>query len=276
MKSDALAKRAKLDNRIAEIDIIRGIAVVLMVFDHLMFDLWGLLPSVFSDYPSGDAFWVWAKTVSFNYWVWDVRVAVRNVVVFAFLALTGISCSFSKSNIKRGGMLMGVALFLTAATFVAGKIIGDMDIVISFGILHLIALSILFVATIELFTKNKWVFLALSAVMIAVGAVFLKEIPVSYGSGNFFELFFKQFIGLVLLGPDGYSFLFYGGQVVFGVFLGKLLYPERKPLVFKKRYINNPITFIGRHSLIVYVAHQAVLPVILSIALLIGGHTLAL
>ena len=272
----AVDARKKIDKRITEIDLLRGICVFLMVFDHFMFDVWGLLPELFIGYPKPNGFWAFLCGAAQDYWGWGVRVWVRNAVVFIFLALTGISCSFSKSNFKRGGLLAAVALLITAGTFAAGKITGDMNIMISFGILHLISLSILFVALIEKMTANKWVYLVLSAVMIGVGAVFLKEVPTSVYSGDFTELFFKQTIGLILLGPDSYSFLFYGGQVVLGVFLGKILYPEKKPLIFKKGYKNNFVTFVGRHSLIVYVAHQIVIPVVLGLILLISGYVLSI
>lgn len=274
--NDAGFSREKLNKRITEIDLLRGICVFLMVFDHFMFDLWGLMPELFLRFPEPNGFWAWAVKVANLYWIWGVRVAVRNVVVFCFLALTGISCSFSRNNLKRGVMLFGVALLVTAGTFAVGEITGDMDTLISFGILHLISLSILFVALIGVITQNKWVYLAISAIMITFGAFFLKEKPVSIYSGDFAELFFKQTLGLVLLGPDSYSFFFYGGQVVFGVFLGKVLYPERKPLLFVKGYKNNFVTFTGRHSLIVYVAHQIILPLLLSLILLMCGYKLAI
>lgn len=271
----AAEKRARLKNRITEIDLLRGICVFLMVFDHAVFDVWGLMPELFSGYPSG-GFWSWAYDVAVKYWVWNVREWVRFVVVFVFLALTGISCSFSHSNLKRGLMLMAVALGVTFATFVLGRITGDGETLISFGILHLISLTIVVVALIEKITRNKWVFLAVSAAMITFGAFFLKEEAAYYSDGGFFEQFFKQFIGLIIVGPDGYSFPFYGGQIFFGVFLGKVLYPERKPLLFKDGYKNNFVTFTGRHSLIVYVAHQIIIPAALALALLACGYKPAL
>lgn len=271
-----IAVKPSLEKRITEIDLLRGVAVFLMVFDHFMFDVWGLLPSIFGGFPVAGGFWAWAYSLSMQYWGWGVRVAVRYVVLFVFLALTGISCSFSKNNFKRGAILFGIALGVTAATFVGGKITGDSEMLISFGILHLISTSILLVSLIEKITQNKWVFLAISAVMITVGAFLLKERVAFYSEGEFLSLFFKQIVGLVTLGPDSYSILFYGGQIFFGVFLGKFLYPEKKPLLFKSGYRDNFVTFTGRHSLIVYIAHQIILPVLLSLILLICGYTLKL
>ena len=268
-------KRERLLSRITEIDIIRGICVILMVFDHFMYDVFALMPDFFSDYPSGA--WAEFSSLARNYFFhWNLRIYVRYVVIALFLALTGISCSFSKSNLKRGLMLMGVALGLTGATIVIGIVTEDMDNLITFGILHLISLSIITVSIVERITQNKWVYLSIGALMIIIGAIILDEKNFMwYGSESLFIIILKQFIGVGMFGLDSYSFLFYGGQIYIGVFLGKLLYKDRKSLIFKKGYLNNPLTFIGRHSLIFYIAHQIIIPVILSIILLCCGYTLS-
>ena len=41
----------KKGTRIYELDLFRGIAVLLMIFDHFMYDLGWLFPVLFSDYP---------------------------------------------------------------------------------------------------------------------------------------------------------------------------------------------------------------------------------
>ena len=273
-------KKEKLNKRITEIDALRGIAVLLMVFDHFMYDVAGVMPSMFPDAYVAGGFWAEFRSLAIKWWNWDVRVYVRLFVVFIFLALTGVSCSFSRSNLKRGVKLLIVALLLTGGTILVdylGGMGGGMIIV--FGILHLIALSLLLISVIELITKNKWVYLIIGVVMIVVGRIIaspigLFEYYVQWD--NFFPMFFDAFIGKSLLGPDSYSFLFFGGQVFVGVFLGKLLYPERKPLIFKKGYSNNPLTFAGRNTLIVYVAHQVLIPVILGLILLICGYKLVM
>lgn len=266
-------KKERFKNRITELDLFRGIAVLLMIFDHIMYDLWGLMPSIFSEYPSA------LKDFAVSYWVWDVRVYFRFFVIFIFLSLTGISCAFSKSNLKRGLKLMGVALLLTLGTFLMGLYTQDMDnTIILFGVLHMIAFSIILIAILEKFTQNKWVYLAIGIVLVIVGRIIGDPVspPLGTFSEGFFKTFFDAFIGKSLIGMDCFGFPFFGGQVFIGVFLGKQLYPERKPLLFKNGYKDNPITFVGRHALIVYVAHQFIVPVIIGLILLSCGYKLAL
>ena len=50
-------RKEKLKARVTEIDLIRGICVILMVIDHTFYDLFGVLPEIFSDYPPTEGFW---------------------------------------------------------------------------------------------------------------------------------------------------------------------------------------------------------------------------
>ncbi len=262
--------KSKLNGRALEIDVLRAIAVILMVFDHTMFDLWGLMPGLFFDYPDS------IVNFAYGYWTWGVRVAVRYAVVFIFLALTGICCSFSRSNIKRGLRLMCVALGLTLVTFILGKIIGDRDITIVFGILHCIALALITIGLLELIKTNKWIYLAVGVAMFVFGIIIKGNVRYySFGEIGTFELVLKTIIGSATCGGDSAAFFFNGGQIFIGVFLGKLLYRERKSL-FDAKYDNNFLTLTGRHSLFVYIASQAIIPVLLAVVFLCCGYGLAL
>ncbi len=272
-------RERKLNNRITEIDALRGIAIALVILDHLMYDVFFLMPNIFgfSSYNAG--FWADFASLARSYWRWDVRNYVRRFVLFIFLALTGVSCSFSRSNSKRALKLGAIALILTAITVVA-DVIANLHgrFVIVFGILHVMALSLFVVAIVERFTEEKFAYLVIGALLVFAGAIFYNPFAVTPQQFVVWEKFPTQFleafIGTKLLGPDSYSFLFYGGQVFIGVFLGKLLYPERRSIVFKKGYIRGPLTFFGRHSLVVYIAHQIIIPVVLGVLLLASGYNL--
>ncbi len=271
-----MKEKSVLQNRITELDLFRGIAVLLMIFDHFMFDMWGLFPSVFIDYPPFEGGWSRMYTLAYRYWFWDVREAVRTVIVFVFLALTGICCSFSRSNLKRGAKLGGVAVVMSAVTFAIGYVIGDIDIGIAFGVLHCIALVLLIIGALEKLNTNRYVYLILGIAAVVAGVILEHDQPyVSYNSMPFFELLFKTVLGTVSSGGDSFSLFFNGGQIMIGVFLGEQLYSERKPLLFKK-YSSNPLTFIGRHSLAVYVIHQIAIPLAVGAVMLLCGFTLAI
>lgn len=272
---EKIEKTKKIEKRIIELDTLRGIAVFLMIFDHFMFNLFGILPTIFVDFPKSGTFFADVVKFAEFYWDWGVRNGVRYVVIFIFLGITGICCTFSKSNLKRGLKLLAVALLLTLATFIVGKIIGDLEITITFGVLHCIALTLIIIALLDKVIKNKWFYLIIGGVMVGFGIYFqtIREV-VKLDSDLIFILLGKQMIGLVSSGGDSFPLLFNGGQIFIGVFLGKLLYDKKVSLFKNAHYSNNVVTFVGRNSLIVYVAHQIILPVIMGVILLICGYSL--
>ena len=157
----------KTFNRVLEIDLIRGIAIIFMIFDHFMYDSGFLMRDIFLEY--GGSNWTRSLEIfAYSYWTWDIRIIVRQFIVFLFLALTGICCSFSKNNLKRGLMLLGVSLLLTLGTYIIGIIINDVNKTIMFGVLHCIALALIIISLLELglknFKYNKYVYLVIGLI----------------------------------------------------------------------------------------------------------------
>lgn len=268
----------KEKNRIIEIDIIRGIAVLFMIFDHFIFDLWGVLPVVFKDYPRSD-FSIKLYNFAVNYWVWGFREVFRYFVVFMFLGIVGVCASFSKNNINRGKKLLMVALFLTIGTLIFSIISGSYSNIILFGTLHCIALSLILIGLLEKVVKKDYVYFILGFLMILIGIYFefiYKVVEISSSSSlvDIIRIVFGQFIGIYECGGDTMPILLNGGQVIIGVYIGKILYKKRESL-FKKKYSNNIVTFIGRNSLAIYFLHQVLIPVFLIFIFMIFGFTLA-
>lgn len=266
----------RMNARVMEIDVFRGIAVFLMVFDHLMFDLFGTMPAVMSDFPGSSGFWHKLSSLALDYWTWPVREDVRYVVLFVFLATTGICCTFSRNNLRRSLELWGVSLALTLVTALAGLLMGDMDITITYGVLHCIATALLLIALLERVCKSKWVYLGIGIVLVAIGIPLeVHATSVLYSSGPLVLVILKQIAGIVNVGGDSFQFPLYGGLVFIGYFLGKLLY-QKKTSLFGWRYRNNLLTAVGRHSLLVYIGHQVVFFMLLTLLLLLCGFHLSI
>lgn len=102
--------------RIWELDFIRGLCVALMILDHLFYDLGFVFPQQwFADGGSGIIYDICYFARNF-YWDWPVRHIIRVMVLAGFIGSCGISCSLSRSNLKRGLKLLAVALALSGAT----------------------------------------------------------------------------------------------------------------------------------------------------------------
>ena len=89
-----------------------------------------------------------------------------------------------------------------------------------------------------------------------------------------FKIVFETILVINSSGSDHFPIFLNGGQIFIGVFLGKLLYSNKQSLFKKAKYHNNVVTFVGRNSLIVYFAHQVILPVLAGLVLLILGYSL--
>ncbi|MBP5177250.1 MAG: DUF1624 domain-containing protein, partial [Clostridia bacterium] len=193
-------KKEKLTRRVTELDMLRGICILLMLFDHTMYDFFGVMPDIFPGAFTEGTLWHSVRDFAATWWTLPFRVYGRLFVVFIFLSLTGISFSFSRSNLKRGFKLLGLGLVLTAGTTLADAVIGlNGRMIIVFGILHLMGTCVLIATLIEKLTArlpdNKWVYLIVGAALVIAGAfvhspVGLFEYPVN--AGDFFGTFFAE------------------------------------------------------------------------------------
>lgn len=237
--------------RIPSIDYIRGVALIYMVFFHLTFDLAFVIPTD------------WGRAAYY---------ANEKIVIFdtsSFILLAGISCAFSRSNLKRGGRLLAIALVFTIVTafFFPGE-------AIYFGILHLMSTGMILFGAFDDYLKR-----VPAAVMIPVCAIIFTltyRISRGYvGIKGLFELYLPQeLLTNSLLYPFGFIkggfrsvdyvpllpwlFLFLGGAYIGGLIVK---YREKLPSFC----FADPLPwlgFIGRHTLIVYILHQ---PIILGV-----------
>lgn len=244
------------EDRIWELDLIRGICVFLMIFDHAMYDIGYVFPYLWFPGAAEGGFWFQLGYFSREiYYPSLFHLIARGIVVGLFIGLCGLSCSFSRSNLKRGLRLLAVALALTAFTWALDQYMGRSNyLTIRFGILHMLALSIL----------CYW---ALSP--LGHGPVLLIGILLA-GLGWVFKFFPPElshnYLGFLGLGKDFYSadffpFLPWGGYFLIGAALGPLVYPQRRSYFpyGGKRPGLRPVLFTGRHALLFYILHQPLL-----------------
>lgn len=237
--------------RIVFIDYLRGAALIYMVIFHILFDLAFVIPTE------------WGKAAYY---------ANENIAVFdtsAFILLAGVSCAFSRSNLRRGGRLLAIAFAFTAVT--AFVFPGE---AIYFGILHLMSVGMILFGAFEEFWKKlpAAVMIPLCAVIFALtyriskGFVGVKgllewELPSDLLLNN--QLYPFGIIKGGFLSVDYVPLLPWFFLLLGGAYLGGLLVKYRAKL--PSLCFADPLPwlgFIGRHTLIVYILHQ---PVILAV-----------
>lgn len=245
-----------MQKRFEELDLLRGLAIVGMVIYHLLFIL--------------NFFGVYGVNLEFSamqIFAWIVR--------FDFLALVGVGMVISYYRIlgrgrgrgwailqqwKRGAMVGGCAMVVTTATYLYVR-----EDFVRFGILHLIAVSILFWS---FFVERKWLVLVLALVSFWMGGWFewMGLSGVDFG-GAWMGYFLKD-MNWHAQSVDYFPLFPWVGMVGIGVFIGHIFYPKgvqrgEWKILNGEGWAKKSVCFLGRHSLAVYMIHVPVIMVVL-------------
>ncbi len=246
--------------RYRTLDELRGAAIIFMVIYHALY----LLSSVFESAAGRKIF--------------TLAHPVQPFIAGTFILICGICCQLSRSNWKRGLRLLGAALLVSLCTW-AMKLVG-MDEVITFGVLHFLAVAVLLFALsqilwIKLSLKPALLLFIVFLFLFAASVLPLYKRDMGFGfistvlrfpKTDFFPLFALGFPSSTLSSADYFPlipwlFLFFAGAA-----LGAYARQGRFPVCFTKSRVP-ALQWLGRHSLLIYLLHQPVLYALLSLAL---------
>lgn len=237
--------------RFVELDLLRGLAVIAMVFYHVIVDL------VF----------FFGATIPVDLfglgWAWG-----SHIIAGTFLVLVGISLYIKRqrqitsqldgrwwlSDLKRGLMIFGLGVVITIFSWVFMP-----AWMIWFGILQLIGASI--ILTLPFLSKSwvGWLGVAVIACGVMVGqlTIFPDTLillpfglyPLGWQSFDYFPLF--PWWGVVLIGASVGQRWYAHGQRQWDI--------PKYILQLIKAQFSQPIIWSGRHALLIYLLHQPLL-----------------
>ncbi|MBO7451753.1 MAG: DUF1624 domain-containing protein [Clostridiales bacterium] len=251
-------KPDKVKDRAFELDVLRGIAILWVVFMHFSFDIRYIVRLKAFSYLASNWYWVFGETLT----------------LITFVGLSGVCCTFSKNNLKRGIKLLVVALTVTLVTFIVTKYFG-IDCLIIFNVLHTLSVGILLYFVLALIEKKTKMNPKVMSLLMAFFGLWAVEIgnQIARYNGVFKT---NLLIPFGILNEDSpymgdYMPLFpWIGVFLIGAVVGRTIYSDRKTLFPNApsavRKITKPFAFMGRHSLIIYLVHQ---PVVLGITYLV-------
>ena len=131
------AKKTMAKDRAWELDFLRGIALIMMLFMHMSWDVRYEFGADIFSYLEKDWFW------SF----------VHPIIVVLFVSVSGICCTLSRNNVKRGLKLLGASLVLTLVTFLITKFAG-IECLIIFNVLAVLTCGVFLYALISFIEKK--------------------------------------------------------------------------------------------------------------------------
>ena len=237
--------------RVGVFDVVRGFSVVSMVAFHFCYDLKFItgIPLEWFAPPLQD---IWRASISWT-----------------FLFVAGCMCALSRDNLKRGLVYSAFALAVFVVTTAAG-----VDTPISFGIIFCMAASTLLEWVLERIGCSPNGYVAAAALF----AAFLLTLGVPRGHVGIGplnvmlpqELYATDwFSWLGLPGPhffsgDYYPLIPYTLMYLTGVAIGRTWHESGYP-AWAYEVSFAPLSFVGRHALLIYALHQPILLVLASL-----------
>lgn len=237
----------KPDNRVYFLDILRGIAVLGMVFHHSLvsYEI------------------VFGERIDFLYT--NGFALLQLLFVTVFLLISGICTNYSKNVLKRGLIVFGAALIVSFATCVVLPAMGIEGLSIYFGILHMFGLSMILYALLRKFIDKIPAPVAITAfsILFVLHYIFYMSEPTS---DSYFLMLFGVLPESMTSYGDYYPLFPYCFMFLCGTYIGKYIRAGKFPNWFYSLRFK-PFEYVGRYSLWVYVLHQ---PVIFGILYLIS------
>ena len=221
-------------DRIWELDAFRGLCILCVIIVHAVFDLRYFAGLQFSLHP-----------------VFQFIMDYGGVL---FVVLSGICVTLGSRSVRRGLIVLGCGLVITAVT--EGMIalgMADDSVRIQFGVLHLLGVCMILY---PLCKRLPTAALAVLGVILVVLGYWFNTFTISNP-----YLFILGLRAPGFAAGDYFPLLPHLGWFLLGVVLGRTVYHSRKTLL-PKVPANHPVirffSACGRHSLWIYLLHQPV------------------
>lgn len=216
--------------RIRMLDAIRGACILGMIVHHLAYDLYlfGFIPDELIFSP------------------WITRL-FSPAVASIFMLISGICCRFTRNNIKRGIKTLAASLLVTVVTVFMGQ-------PIIFGVLHFFGCAMIIYGLCHTAVDKVprkvapvlWISLFVVCYVLLLHRTY--EVPGLWWLGIHSSSFRSA---------DYYPLLPWIFMFFLGTWLGNYVVEGRLPSRFYTA--GEPhLEYIGRHALIIYLAHQPV------------------
>lgn len=244
-------KRSRPSARYWEIDTLRGVAIVMMVIYHFMWDVWAY--QILPDVNLFSGFWKYFQRATAGLFLTLVGVSLA-VVTLRRVAANAAPSALPpfRPYLRRGLWIFGWGLVVSLVMWASGT--GY----VHFGILHLIGFASIAAYP---FLRKRWLNLGMWIALNVAGYFLMART---------FDFPWLLWLGLIphaYYPNDYFPVIPYFGVVLLGIFLGNSLYGRDG----RRFYLPDiggvlplrGLQWLGRHSLVIYLLHQPLLFAIL-------------
>lgn len=227
-------------------DTLRGIAVIMMIIYHTMWDL------------------VYLFDVSISWFRNEAGMIFQQSICWSFILISGFCLQMGRKKLRRGMVVIVCSLVLTAVTALAMP-----ESIVLHGVLSLIGASMLITIPLEKgfnkihpsagITISFLLFILTYKVtkgVIGIGGFELFTLP-DFLYANTVTAFFgfppEDFFSADYVPLFPWLFLFFTGYFIFS------LLKKKNILGILSSFSCRPLEFVGRHSLEIYMVHQPVI-----------------
>lgn len=232
-----------MKKRIWELDALRGLFIIGMVFVHLIYDLQSFFgASLLSDNPLYHFLLDWGGSL--------------------FFILSGICVTLGSHPIRRGLIVFACGLVVSAVTWGLYALdFADKSLIIYFGVLHCLGVCMLLW---PLFRRIPWFLNAPLAAFIILYGIYLD--PLRFDCSMWLlPLGYKP---LMFSSSDYFALMPFFGFFLAGALIGKFVYKDKItlfPKVNDQNWLIRFFSLMGRWSLPIYMLHQPVITGIVSL-----------
>ena len=225
-----------MKKRIWELDALRGLCILGMLLVHFVYDLVELTGIIQWEYPAG-------------------FLLIKDWGGILFLLISGICVTLGSRSVRRGLIVFGCGLLVSAVT-VGMYLLGfEKSIIIYFGVLHCLGTCMLLWPVFK--KLPNWALIPLGILMVLAGLYLDGHVRADH--------YFLVPLGVMpslFQTSDYFPLLPNLGFFLLGAVLGRTLYRKKEsllPNVNSRNPVLRFLQFLGRHSLEIYLLHQPLL-----------------
>lgn len=217
--------------RYGEIDLLRALAIILMVLFHLVYDLREFA----------------AININYESPLWFL-VGKASALIFIFIS--GLASGLSRSPVRRGVNVFLLGMVVSAVTYWALA-----DMYVRFGILHFLGVAMILFPLLNTFSSPLLLILSGSAALLGF---LLKKIVLRTSLLLPFGVIYKDFSTI-----DYYPLFPYLSVTILGILAYRHYYARGNEGALRLKVRSKPILWLSRHSLAIYLVHQPILLLII-------------